>query len=105
MAANFPAMPEGLAHSWRNLTDLVDALSRRQVVPCRNGQDLSHAFWTSDSLSERNQAAKACGPCPVLAQCAAYGLANPQESGVYGGLTEGQREQAAKEIRNRKAEA
>ncbi len=105
MSGGLPSMAPGLAHDWRNLADLVDATARRQIVPCRNGQEIPHAFWTSDSLSERNRAAKACGPCAALASCAAYGLANPQESGVYGGLTESQRETAAKEIRNRRTEA
>jgi len=105
VTGSLPSMPPGLEHSWRNLTDLIDATAHRQVVPCRNGRNVPHAYWTSDSLSERNIAAKACGPCAAITQCAAYGIANPKESGVYGGLTEGQREQAAKETRNQRSQA
>lgn len=94
-----PVMPEALAHDWRNLSELIDAMASRQGVPCRNGEGVPHEWWTSDSLAERNKAARECGKCPVIAQCAAYGVAHPKEVGVYAGMTETQREQAAKAIK------
>lgn len=98
-------MPDALAHDWRNLADLIEATAHRQVVPCFNGTGLPRGHWTSDSLAERNKAATACGPCPVLTQCRQYGIDHPKETGVYGGLTEGERAQAAKDIRNRRTES
>ncbi len=95
--SNLPVLPLELAHDWRNLADLIEATAHRQVVPCFNGTELPHGHWTSDSLAERNKAAKECGKCPVIDQCRQYGVQHPKESGVYGGLVETQREQIAKE--------
>ena len=52
-------------------------------VPCLlPGPDL----WLSERRSERREAAKRCGSCPVLAECAALGAAAPLETwGVFGG--------------------
>ena len=52
-------------------------------VPCLlPGPDL----WLSERRSERREAAKRCGSCPVLAECGALGAAVPLETwGVFGG--------------------
>ena len=45
------------------------------------------------SRARRDQAAKAvCATCPVLAQCAAHALAAREPYGVWGGLSEQDRE-------------
>jgi WhiB family redox-sensing transcriptional regulator len=45
------------------------------------------------SRSSRDQAAKAvCARCPVIQQCAAHALAVREPYGVWGGLTEDERE-------------
>lgn len=49
------------------------------------------AGFTSDEPSEQRIATRSCRRCPALAPCRAYGLENPGESGVYGGLTERER--------------
>lgn len=93
--SGLPLVPDSLAHDWQGLTALIEETARRQTVPCINGDQLPREFWTSDSLASRNQAAKACGPCPVLTQCRQYGVQHPREVGVYGGLIESWREHAA----------
>jgi len=98
-------VPDALRHDWRNLSELIEATARRQTVPCFNGEDLPREWWTSESKAERVKAAKECGTCPALTQCRQYGVQHPKESGVYGGLIESQREQAAREIANRRTEA
>ncbi|NYI41502.1 WhiB family transcriptional regulator [Demequina lutea] len=94
--SNLPTMPKSLAHDWRGITALIEATALRQVVPCFNGDETPHELWTSDDTQEQKAAATACGQCPVLEQCRQYGIDHPKESGVYGGLTERQRTQAAR---------
>lgn len=64
--SNFPVMPAAMRIDWQNLTALVADTARRDVVPCFNGTETPREWWTSDRLAERNQAAKACGVCPVV---------------------------------------
>lgn len=40
-------------------------------------------------------AREVCDACPVLARCRAYGIANPWDEGVWGGLNQKQRRRAA----------
>lgn len=98
--SGLPGMPEALRHDWQNLTELVNAAASRDVVPCRNGEQVPHSFWTSDNAAEQTEAAAACGPCPARDACLAYGIQHPAESGVYA-LTERQRAKAAREIAKR----
>lgn len=92
----YPVLPDVLAHDWRNLCDLIDATAQRQTVPCRNGRNTPHTWWTSNAPTEQAAAGKACALCPVLNQCLAYGIDYPKESGVYGGQTQLWRRAAAK---------
>lgn len=105
MSGAVPSMPVDLKHDWSGLMALVEATAARQLVPCRNGRDVPHGHWTSSDAKERAAAATECQRCPVIVQCRAYGIDHYAESGVLGGLTDPEREQAAKEIRNRKASA
>ncbi|MGV8973378.1 MAG: WhiB family transcriptional regulator [Rhodoglobus sp.] len=52
-----------------------------RTTPCRGSLD-----WISSKPSVQARAALACQPCPILALCRQYGLDNPDEIGVYGGL-------------------
>jgi WhiB family redox-sensing transcriptional regulator len=46
---------------------------------------------------ERELAAKAvCATCPVVAECAAYAIRAREQYGIWGGMTEAEREVAAK---------
>ncbi len=84
-------MPGALAHDWRALNNLIDHYGQRQPIPCRDGYIEPSRTWTSEKSAERDAAAEACGDCPALTQCRDYGITHPEESGVYGGLTDIQR--------------
>jgi len=95
MNDRFPSMPDALAPDWRSLAALIAAVDERDSVPCRRSDLLPIAYWTSEHPEDMNLAAQACHPCPLIAQCAAYGLKHPKEAGVYGGLVPNQREPRA----------
>ena len=79
-----PSLPKALAPDWRSLQELLDTYPWHDV-PCRSGQIVPAAYWTSDDPHERELAAEACGVCPAINQCRAYGAKHPKEQGVYGG--------------------
>lgn len=69
------------------------ALAETAHIPCRgHGRDA----WTSESPDLQQVAARACRTCPIFAECRTYGIAFPTEFGVYGGLTDKQRRNAAR---------
>ena len=97
-------MPEQLATSWRTTDGRAHAWdgdvgrywSWRSEARCR---DLDSAlFFSPDgergpTRRRRERAAKAvCARCPVQEECAAFALANHEPYGVWGGLTETERE-------------
>lgn len=41
--------------------------------------------WTSEDHADRQEAAEACQPCPARSACAAFGEANREPFGVWGG--------------------
>ncbi len=96
-------MPDSLRHDWLGLTALIEATAHRQTVPCVNGTEIPRGHWTSDATAEQAAAAKECGKCSVLAQCAEYGVSHPQESGVLGSMTERHRAKAARDKTKREA--
>lgn len=51
--------------------------------------------FLSDSDTIQTLAALRCAGCPLLDRCRTYGLAWPEELGVYGGLTQKERQAAA----------
>lgn len=85
---------DGRAHAWAG--DVERYWSWRSRARC---QDLDSAlFFSPDgergpTRRRRERAAKAvCARCPVQAQCAAFAVANHEPYGVWGGLTETERE-------------
>lgn len=85
---------DGRAHAWEG--DVGMYWSWRSLARC---QDLdSSLFFSPDgergpTRRRRERAAKAvCARCPVQQQCAAYAVANHEPYGVWGGLTETERE-------------
>lgn len=88
--------PEQAADLWR-LLEQVEATADR--VPCRTGEALPTAAWTSDDPAWQKLAADGCLDCPVMWQCRGYALrwadhlSSPEHVGfgaggcVYGGLT------------------
>lgn len=59
------------------------AVDDGQVIPCV-GSDA--AAWTSDDLSDQEQAADRCWDCPLVFQCRAYAVAAGETIGVWGGF-------------------
>jgi WhiB family redox-sensing transcriptional regulator len=85
---------DGRAHAWEGDVGLY--WSWRSLARCR---DLDSAlFFSPDgergpTRRRRERAAKAvCATCPVQRQCAAYAVANHEPYGVWGGMTETERE-------------
>lgn len=61
-------------------------------------------FYPEDGGSTR-PAKKVCAACPVLAQCRAHALANDEQWGIWGGLTESDRRKARGQARRELREA
>lgn len=81
------ALDRGASHAL--LLDLVER--HHGDVPCRRGDVLPVGYWTDDDATRQGVAALACRHCPIKAACRQYGETYPQELGVYGARTEGQR--------------
>lgn len=94
-------LPKSLEHDWRELSALLDHYGERQPIPCRTGI-VPASMWTGDSDAEQALAAAECSRCPALVQCRRYGLTHVKESGVYGGLSESERRQVARELKETK---
>lgn len=75
-------------------SDLIRCVGQAEYVPCRRGDVLPVAFWTSDDASEQDAAAEVCRACGALATCRAYVTEHPKEWGVYGASTDKDRRQA-----------
>jgi WhiB family redox-sensing transcriptional regulator len=61
-------------------------------------------FFPHEGQSTAKAARKFCGGCPVAAECADFGVRN-HEYGVWGGLTDKQRDQLRSRRRRSKAAA
>ena len=76
---------------------VADVWSWQVLGACR-GLDVER-FYHPDgergpSRSERERAAKAvCASCPVIAECAAHALRTREPYGIWGGLSESDREE------------
>lgn len=75
-----------------DLDALALAITQAGGVPC-SGDDLT----ISESDADQQEGTHWCARCPILDTCRAYGLAWPDEIGVYGGLTHKQRQRAARQ--------
>ena len=85
-AADVLAVPLIARGHWRSLA------ACQAVDP-----DLFFPVSASGKLLEQVTAAKAiCAACPVRRECLAFALGTAQAHGVWGGLTEEERHQAAK---------
>lgn len=73
-----------------DLDRLNAALAEADILPCE-GDDRA----ISEDSRVQALAAPACQRCPALDQCRTYGLAWPLEQGLYGGLTQPERQAAA----------
>jgi WhiB family redox-sensing transcriptional regulator len=59
-----------------------------QRAACRNTS--TQLFFAADTVSAA-AARRLCRCCPVRAECADYALGLPDLSGIWGGMTEGER--------------
>jgi hypothetical protein len=62
-------------------------LKQDEHPPCTTD---SYLFF-SDLVSDQTDARRLCAGCHALLPCRQYGLDNPEEAGVWGGLTERER--------------
>jgi WhiB family redox-sensing transcriptional regulator len=66
---------------------------------CR-GAD-KNLFFPERGDADAVRAAKAiCASCPVLESCRRHALATPRERGIWGGLTDSERDKARQRARN-----
>lgn len=81
---------------------LVDELAWMTAGACRANKVSTAVFFVTDGKRDQRQVAAAkawCEACPVRLPCAEYAMANPKLSGVWGGLTESQRQRMRRRVR------
>lgn len=64
----------------------------KEVVPCTNYPDMFFPEVAA-GLIELRAARETCAKCPIVAQCAEYGIMNEPYHGFWGGLTVKERQQ------------
>jgi hypothetical protein len=91
MAKRILGMDEEQASDLGSLLDhLTEARKHGRHVPCQEASDPRP--WTSDNAAEAGRAIHACYLCDMVAECRAYGVAYPKETGIIGGLTSSERQ-------------
>lgn len=73
---------------WLELQDAIDGSPI--PVPCTNFPDLffpDGSDLSGGPLGDIRQAQKLCKSCPIMLQCATYGIEAEEAHGVWGGLT------------------
>ena len=70
----------------------------RAAAACR---DMETDIFFPESDEEAGPAKAVCARCPVIEPCLSFALANRQEQGVWGGMTETER----RRLRRRRQEA
>jgi WhiB family redox-sensing transcriptional regulator len=80
------------------MTERFDEADWRESGACRT---VPTAVFFPDTDSEAGPAKAICAVCPVREECLSFALANREEQGVWGGLTETER----RRTRRRRAEA
>lgn len=95
LAGYAKAIPDHARPAYRRLREAVDRTGT--LVPCHD----IDAFTATEREHTQNApqalAARICPTCPVLDECRAYGIANPNEVGIYGGMTQTERRATASE--------
>lgn len=82
------------------MTESFDDTDWRRDAACRE-VDTSVFFPDTEEEAATATAKAICAACPVREPCLSFALANRQEQGVWGGLTETER----RRMRRRRAEA
>lgn len=84
--------PDRLTTARSALINHLDEHARTgHPAPCRTGDPLPPATWTSDDRADQDRAATACLDCHGATACRTFGLTWPDLFGTYGGLTHDQR--------------
>jgi WhiB family redox-sensing transcriptional regulator len=77
----------------KDLLDLYKAQDEaKEIVPCTNYPDLFFPV-NEDGASHYKAARDFCASCPIVAQCAEYGIKNEPDFGIWGGLSVKERDQ------------
>ena len=70
---------------WQELQDAIDEADEQ--VPCVSYPDLFFGDDWNSAIADLRIAKNMCRRCPIMLQCAVYGLEAEEEYGVWGGLT------------------
>ena len=77
----------------KDLLDLYKAQDdAKEIVPCTNYPDMFFPTYEDGSRGIA-EARSMCSSCPIVAQCAEYGIKNEPDHGIWGGLTVKERDQ------------
>ncbi|MFJ2780220.1 WhiB family transcriptional regulator [Kitasatospora sp. NPDC087315] len=81
--------------AWDTLTR-ADGYANRSCAPTDDGIDPDK--WLSDKANDIIAAKRGCTGCPVRKPCAAYAIEFGETGGVWGGLTEDDRQKARRKL-------
>ena len=70
---------------WQELQVAIDEAPEQ--VPCTSYPDLFFGDDWNSAIADLRAAKNLCKSCPIMLQCATYGLEAEEEHGVWGGLT------------------
>ena len=90
-------LPSLSPRSRKGVAAVIEAYDWQRLGACV-GMDLT-VFYHPDGEKGRartkriNEAKKVCEPCPVIEQCRTFALDTKEPYGVWGGLSENEREQ------------
>jgi len=79
----------------KSYTDLLRAITANGGVECEQLPDVffpEDSAWVVEQRQMKALAKEVCGRCPLMNQCAEYGLISNQTFGIWGGLTAQERE-------------
>ena len=86
-----PKLPKAFLRThkdWRLWQELQEAIDESpEIVPCTNFPDLFFGDGPGQVISDMRIAKNMCRKCPIMLQCARYGLEADEEYGVWGGLS------------------
>ncbi len=71
------------AGAWAALRVQLDAIREAgHTLPCESNPE----HWVGEATAEREAAAEGCHWCSIRTACAAFGVANREPIGVWGGI-------------------
>jgi WhiB family redox-sensing transcriptional regulator len=91
MAPTTPSSPSKAAARPKRRRDVEAAQPWTRDAACAGADP--ELFFPANTRQPATEAKQICAACPVRAECLEYSLANEEEFGVWGGLTEKERRQ------------